>query len=210
MPAGRLVAAVPADRWDAATPCAEWTVRDLVQHLVDGTGQVAAALAGATAPQRPDGPADPAGADAGAVVGSDEGSPGSDEGGDLAERYRAAESAMLAAFAAPGAMERLVTVPLGTVPADVALHLRTVEALVHGWDLAVAAQQPVALPDDLAEQELAFARGALAQLPPGRRPFGPPQPVREDAPAIERLVALLGRSVPHRSLPGGPLPGSST
>jgi uncharacterized protein (TIGR03086 family) len=29
------VAAVPADRWDSQTPCAEWTARDLVQHMVD-------------------------------------------------------------------------------------------------------------------------------------------------------------------------------
>ena len=26
--------AVPADQWDAATPCSEWTVRDLVGHVV--------------------------------------------------------------------------------------------------------------------------------------------------------------------------------
>jgi hypothetical protein len=29
------VAGVPDDRWDAPTPCADWSVRDLVRHVVD-------------------------------------------------------------------------------------------------------------------------------------------------------------------------------
>jgi uncharacterized protein (TIGR03086 family) len=32
------VAAVPDDRWDSPTPCAEWTARELVQHVVDTQG----------------------------------------------------------------------------------------------------------------------------------------------------------------------------
>ncbi|WP_405796567.1 maleylpyruvate isomerase N-terminal domain-containing protein [Streptomyces sp. NBC_01506] len=43
------------------------------------------------------------------------------------------------AFEAPGALERMVQAPIGEVPGAVALHLRTVEHLVHGWDLAPAA-----------------------------------------------------------------------
>src|SRR6266513_3088890 len=66
---------------------------------------------------------------------------------------------------------------------------------VHGWDLAQATGQPALFPDRLAEQELAFTRHALADLPAGRSPFGPPQPVATDAPAIDRLAACLGRAV---------------
>jgi X-X-X-Leu-X-X-Gly heptad repeat protein len=40
------------------------------------------------------------------------------------------------------------------------------EMLVHGWD-----------------------------IPPGRAPFGPPQPAAVDAPVIDQLAALLGRAV---------------
>ena len=88
-----------------------------------------------------------------------------------------------------------MTVPFGTVPGAVALHLRTTEVLAHGWDLARATGQSVEFPADVAERELAFSQSALEQLPPDRRPFAPPQPVSPDAPAIERLVACLGRSV---------------
>lgn len=79
--------------------------------------------------------------------------------------------------------------------AAVALHLRITELLVHGWDLARATDQVVTFPEDLAGQELAFTRVALADIPPGRRPFAPPEPVADDAPAIDRLAACLGRTV---------------
>ena len=32
------VAAVPADKWDAPSPCGDWTTRDLVRHVVETQG----------------------------------------------------------------------------------------------------------------------------------------------------------------------------
>jgi uncharacterized protein (TIGR03086 family) len=32
------IAAVPADKWDAKTPCGDWTARDLVEHVVNTQG----------------------------------------------------------------------------------------------------------------------------------------------------------------------------
>ena len=49
--AGRIVAAIPADRWQAATPCPEWDVRGLVSHLVSGNLWAAELGAGATIEQ---------------------------------------------------------------------------------------------------------------------------------------------------------------
>ncbi|WP_211516977.1 maleylpyruvate isomerase family mycothiol-dependent enzyme [Geodermatophilus africanus] len=43
---GAVVDAVPAERWDAPTPCSGWSVRQLLGHVVDGQGQVLAMLAG--------------------------------------------------------------------------------------------------------------------------------------------------------------------
>ncbi len=77
---------------------------------------------------------------------------------------------MVAAFGQPGALARTVEVPFGTVPGAVALHLRLTEVLVHGWDLAQATGQVAAFPEDLAEQELAFTRDALAPCRPGAAP----------------------------------------
>nr|MDQ2754242.1 TIGR03086 family metal-binding protein [Actinomycetota bacterium] len=104
----------------------------------------------------------------------------------------------------PGVFEKVVTVPVGSVPGIAALHLRIVEMLVHGWDLASATGQSAQFPDDIAEQSLAFTRAKLADVPADRKPFGPARPVSDDAPAIDRLVACLGRTVtPGRSADEG-------
>lgn len=48
---------------------------------------------------------------------------------------------------------------------------------------------------DLAEQALGFVRGQVTDpARPGR--FAPPQPVPDDAPAIDRLAAFLGWTLP--------------
>lgn len=174
---GALVASTPADRWGSATPCPEWDVRALVAHLVRGNWLFAAALGGQ---QPPAPPGDPVQDDA--VL-------------DDATSYDDSGRAVVAAFAEPGALERLVTVPFGTVPGAVALHLRTVEALVHGWDLARATGQRLTADDGVVEREIGFTEAALGQLPPDRSPFAPPRPVGADAPPLDRLAALLGRDV---------------
>jgi uncharacterized protein (TIGR03086 family) len=92
-------------------------------------------------------------------------------------------------------MEREYTVPVGTVPGAVVVHLRLTETLVHGWDLAQATGQTTRFDERVAAQEIEFAEGALAIVPADRKPFAPPQPVRDSATALERLAALLGRTL---------------
>ena len=171
---GQLISAVPGGRWADPTPCPGWTVRDLVSHLIAGNARFAGAF------------------------GSD-GQPPDDldlaAESELLPAYRASAAVLLEALGRPGALDKMVTVPFGTVPGIVALHLRITEVLVHGWDLARATGQLVAFSEDVAEQELAFSRDKLSEIPPGRSPFAPPQPVADDAPAIDRLAACLGRDV---------------
>ena len=168
----QLIAGVRPEQWVSATPCPEWTVRDLVGHLIVGNRTFTVAL-------RSEGTATADGVPPDDVLGA----------------YRESVRDLLEAFALPGVLERMVTVPFGTVPGAVALHLRMTEALTHGWDLARATGQEAQSPDDLVEQELAFTRRALGDIPPERSPFGPPRPVDDHAPALDRLAALLGRDV---------------
>ena len=73
--------------------------------------------------------------------------------------------------------------------------LRTIEALAHGWDVARGTGGALDVDDAVAERALAHSLALMERLPPERTPFGPPQPVADDAPALDRLAALLGRSV---------------
>ncbi|MFF7244368.1 TIGR03086 family metal-binding protein [Embleya sp. NPDC008237] len=177
---GDLVADVREDQWGAPTPCPEWDVRALVDHLVLGSRLFTAVLRGASG-AAPDA-LDPTAAR-------------NTLGDPPATAYRDAAEHLLSAFGQPDVPTRLFHVPAGVVPGIAAVHLRTVEELVHGWDLARATGRQLRFPDDIVERELAFTRDRLADLPPGRAPFAPPQPSPDDAPPLDRLAALLGRPV---------------
>ena len=168
-----LISNIRADQWSAPTPCTDWTVRQVVNHLIGMNRVFTALLADQTPPPRPSADhveADPAGA------------------------YRDSAAALQAAFGRPGVLERTYHGPLGTATGADRLKIRLYDLLAHGWDLAQATEQPADLPGDLAERSLAFARTQLAGAArPGR--FGPARMVAEQAPAIERLVAFLGRPV---------------
>ena len=173
---GQVVAGVTVDQWSAGTPCPEWSVQALLNHVVVGNQLFALLLRGETPDVLALRDADLLGDDPGAS-------------------YGASSVELVAAFSQPGASERIIEPPFGTVPGAVALHLRVVEAVVHGWDLATATGQTLSVDDDLVELELAFTQQMLTAMPPGRRPFGPSQPVNDAAPVLDRLVACLGRTV---------------
>lgn len=163
----RLVDGIKHDQWTLPTPCAGWDVRALVEHIIFGHRLFTQTLGGS----------EPA------------------SNGSLATDYRSSADAMVAAFRRPGVLDEVVTLPVGDLPAVFALHLRITEAMVHGWDLAHALGEQVKFDDDVVEQEIAFSRPALELLPEGLNAFAPSQPVEDDAPALDRLVALLGRCV---------------
>lgn len=171
---GALIAQVRPGRWSAPTPCTDWTVRQLIDHLVGMNRVFTALLAGQAPPQRQavdHVELDPVGA------------------------YRDTAAALLSAFAAPGVLDRTYQGPLGSATGAERLKIRLYDLLAHGWDLAAATGQRAELPDDAAERSLAFARTQITeQMRPGR--FAPAQPVDQQAPAIERLAAFLGRPVP--------------
>jgi len=177
----QLVAEIGPDEWGLPTPCTDWSVRDVVNHLVAGNLLFVRVFGGEPLPPREE------------LLAASR----TDRlGDDAAGAYRASAAALVDAFRVEGALERMVTVPAGTFPGIAALHLRIVEALVHGWDVARATGRPLTFPDGLVEQELAFTRDTLPRLPPrpaGQGPFAPAQPARDDAPALDRLAALLGR-----------------
>lgn len=175
---GDLVAGIRKDQWAAPTPCPEWDVYDLVNHVVMGNCLFAGILRDETA--LAPGALNPK---AGDLLRDD----------PLLAYQQAAQDLHVAAML-PGTLERVVKVPVGVVPGIAAVHLRTVEGLVHGWDLAQATGQLLLVPDDVVERELEFAHGKLADVPPERSPFAPPQPVPDHASPLDRLVALLGRS----------------
>lgn len=170
----RLVDAVKDDQWHDATPCADWDVRELVNHIAADNLWVKPLMDGKTIPE----------------VGDQ--FDGDVLGDDPAGVTRSSAEEASAAFAEPGAMERPVAVSYGPVPASVYAGHRFMDVLIHGWDLAVATGQDTALDPELVaacweivqpEAELFAASGM----------FGTTVDVPPDAPLQTRLLGLLGR-----------------
>src|SRR5262245_24893675 len=161
-----IVKTVRLDQAGAPTPCLEWDVRDLLNHII-GTLWLSDALLGDRAPRYPMAPA---------------GLPGTDLAGqDPAAAYAEASAAALTTAGAGGTLTRVHTTPLGDMPGPALAGFTTLDILVHGWDLAKATGQPAALDDAVAAHVLAFAEQAIT--PGSRAPsIGPAVPVAPDAP----------------------------
>lgn len=176
---GSLVAEVETDQWAAPTPCGDWDVADLVRHVVMGNRIFIGAMTGS--PVSPQAFFEEYSAHGPRLL------PG-DARGSMAD--------LVTAFQRPDVMQRPVAIPIGTVPGEVAAHIRVVENVVHGWDLATSVGRRASFEEADIEAALAFTERARGIVPSDRRPFADPVPTEVDAPALDRLVALLGRH-PH-------------
>ena len=177
-----LVEGVRPEQWHGPTPCAEWDVRQLLDHVTSGNRMFAALASG----ERPEGME-------GLLQLRARVAPGPDE--DPVEAFRASGRQLLGVFSDPDFADGTYATPIGERSGDFVIQMRITETLIHGWDLAQATGQTPAFPEAIAEQTLATMRLTLADRPRDPRGFGMEQPVPADAPAIDRLAGFVGRSV---------------
>jgi uncharacterized protein (TIGR03086 family) len=163
-----VVEAVRSEQLSCSTPCSEWTVQQLIGHLVSGADYLLGAATGA----------EPV---------PSEGAPSSD--------YRMRVDRVLTALAVPGAMERVCVSPLGfdwrVVDAVAGTFM---DVLIHTWDLARATGQDERLDAGLVE---ACAAMFLPEMPRRGREagiVGPEVLLPEGASAQDRLLAAMGRT----------------
>lgn len=171
---GDVIAGVGDDQRDRPTPCPDYDVAALVDHMVAWVRAFAAGARGQTL----------------------EGDPSQYRAGDdPAGEFRAAADGLVASWRDEG-LDRKVRMAGGGGEIDgrMAFDMTLMEYTTHGWDLAVATDQPV--PYTEAEAAAVLER-AEATLPPQFRgdgmSFGHIVPVPDHAPAVDRLVAFLGR-----------------
>ena len=172
---GTLVGGISPTQWCAPTPCPGWDVRALTNHLVGGLRIFTAQL-----------------------TGTDAGAEHDDDwlGDSPVVAYTAAAAAVLAAWRAPEAMSRSLSISLGEVPAPLGAVIELTEVVVHGLDVAVATGQEdrVDAGQAAALHALMLGMGMDSFRVPGV--FGPAVPASIDAPAHRQLLAFLGRQLP--------------
>ena len=100
---------------------------------------------------------------------------------------------LLAAVNAPGAMERTIDAPFGTVPGSVFARFVAFDGLIHGWDLATATGQAYSLPDEVIADVSAFAHEALSADMRDGDTFAAQTTAPVGAGGLAELVAFSGR-----------------
>ncbi len=170
---GELIDTTTPAQLGLPTPCSQWDVRAVINHLVNANLRVTARLAGESGPERGDD-----------VLGAD---PAAD--------FRSSFEGLCAAFDEDGFLERTVPTPFGDGPGARLVGLRVTELTIHAWDLAAATGQ-----SRIFDPELVRFAGAIMHAQPIPRssggPFGPEQVVPGLATDADLLAAYAGRAVP--------------
>jgi len=169
---GLRVHRIAAEQWDAATPCSDWTVRRLVDHLIDEMRWVPPLMAGNSI------------SEAQAVVEAPQAS------NDPVAQWDSSAGAARVALAEPGALEREITLSRGLTPATDYLSEMIFDLAVHSWDLGQAVGVADALPADLVSFAAGMVEGADLS---SSGVFDPPVSLSPDASEEHRLVAATGR-----------------
>jgi uncharacterized protein (TIGR03086 family) len=169
-----LVAAVSPADLDRPTPCADWDLRALLEHMGAQHRGFAAAAEGR-----------------GGDLTLWQPHP--------AISYAESAARVLAAFAPDDVLDRPFRLPEAgdrPVPARMAIGFHLVDYVVHGWDVAAAVGVRWELPAWVLEAALPIAEAVpdgLSRRQPGAA-FGPAVATAGGAGALDRILTLLGRS----------------
>ncbi len=169
----RHVHSISPGQWTNPTPCTEWDVRALVDHLVYETLWVPDLVAGSTLEE----------------VGS--AYEGDRLGGDAIAAWVAAKEAADHGVRS-SALDLPVHTSAGQLTADEYLTQMLFDASIHGWDLAQGIGVDHTIPDDVARDLHAWFAPQVEQWVAARI-VAEPIAVPEDADASMRLIALSGR-----------------
>jgi uncharacterized protein (TIGR03086 family) len=171
----RLVTGVTDDQLTARTPCPDYTVADLVDHIGGLTFAFTASARKGDVP----------------------GEGGSGDGSRLEDGWRERITDQLAELAEawrdPAAYDGMTKAGPLEMPAQVAALVALNEVVVHGWDLARSTGQRFEADDAGAASCLGFVESFDAPADDDGGLFGPPVSVSADADVLDRLIGATGR-----------------
>ncbi|MFD9522541.1 TIGR03086 family metal-binding protein [Streptomyces sp. NPDC059979] len=172
---GEQVRAVKDDQWDAPTPCRDWNVRELVNHVAGEQLWIPPLVTDGRSVE------DVGDAFSGDVLGD-----------DPVAAWDRASAAAHAAFAAPGALDRTVRLSYGPALGSAYCSQLTADCVVHTWDLVRGVGADDRLPDGLVEFSIKEVMPYADELAASGA-YDPPLEVPAGANAQTRLLALVGR-----------------
>ena len=175
----RIVDGISAEQLTNQTLCTDWTVRDVLNHITGGAMYFARVAEDGSVPDE----------EIPQLLGG-----GDNLGDDYKAAFNIAADRAMAAFSRPGALDNIVKLPFGEMPAGVALNIAIFDVSTHVCDIAEATGQQIKDQDIL---DTALEVGKQTVRPEMRMPgfFDPEQPCADSASADQRLLAFAGRKV---------------
>lgn len=172
----RIIGNIKPDQLDAPTPCAEYDVRGLLNHLLFWGPSLEGAARKETVPP-------PAESDSEVDL----------TGGDWAAAVETQLNRIVEAWSTPDAWEGTTHMGGPTeLPAALVGGMVLSELVVHGWDLAKATGQHLAVTEDIAEEAHKEVTKTAAM---GRDMgiYGPEVPVPASSSTVDRVLGITGR-----------------
>ena len=163
-----------------ATPCSQWSVLDLFNHLIGGLEFTAGCITGNVPDIRPNEAESSYQGEADVAI--------------LIRAYHTAVDRALELAASPGALDRTAMTPFGEMPVARIMMGTVMDQLVHCWDLARSTGQDTALDSGMVE----FAYGMLVSggfADMGRQAgfVGPEISVPGDSSLQDKMIGYMGR-----------------
>jgi uncharacterized protein (TIGR03086 family) len=162
----RVVHPISSDELSNPTPCPEYDVAQLTDHLLTSIAILGGA-AGAQLPER-------------------------DSGDSVERQIIGAARPALDAWHHRG-LDGTVRIGVNELPAALAVGIMSVEFLVHAWDYAAATGHPIDVADSFTEHVHEVAKKVITPQGRARAGFADPVDVPDDAPPLDRLIAFTGR-----------------
>ena len=169
-----VIRGIAPEQYSAPTPCDEWDVRELVNHMVFGNWMFARAASGERVRVDDDLPD---------MVGD-----------DPVVAFRDSADAVVAAWRTPGAAEAICHLPFADLPGMAAMRIHFKDVVVHTWDLARATGQNDEIDPQLASEALEISRRVVNDEMRELGAFKPAVDVGDDSPVHHQLVGFLGRT----------------
>ena len=172
---GTIVGGVASSAWRNNTPCGDWSVRDVVNHLVYENMWMAALFGGRTVEE----------------VGDE--FEGDLVGDDPTAVYLRTVGEVQAILAEPDAMTSTCQISSGPVSGAEYSKQLFLDTLIHGWDIAIGSRQDAELDNYLVRMCMPMAQ-AIADNEDYRAAFAAPVSGTASGGPQVHLLGLLGRT----------------
>jgi uncharacterized protein (TIGR03086 family) len=173
----RVVDGIEPSQLHQPTPCSDWDVRAVLNHVTGGADMFAICVNdGSIADDK-----------LGQLIGGD------NLGDDYKGSFKRAADRAITAFEQPDVADKMVTLPFGEMPAAVALRIAIFDVSVHTLDLARGSGQDVEVDPEVLAVALEVGKEMLGPELRGPGLFDAEVAVPDDAPIGDKVLAFAGR-----------------